>query len=282
MSNNASPPLPAHQTKHLPALDYRFRHSLFHLAQLDNGNTNGTALWMGAQVLSAWLSRLLDKPRARQTVPSRRPRVLELGSGIGLSALALSSLGYDVLATDLPDVIDSVLAANIANNVSDLPSESGTIELRALDWTTPPSDWTWIDNAIIASTSRPTAPFTASQPCSLAPPFDLIVTADTVYSPHLVEPLLRTLQHLYTLSVTLADSEKAIKPTLYICVERRDPALVDDFLGKARKIFTVTRVPQRKVVEAMEKGGLLWAKEEWDGMEIWTFTQIRKATGKNV
>ena len=80
-------PLPAHKTKHLPTLDYTFGQCVFRLAQLDDGNTNGTALWMGAQVLSAWLAHLLDnKHRGKQTFPGRRPRVLELGSGIGLSA----------------------------------------------------------------------------------------------------------------------------------------------------------------------------------------------------
>ncbi|EKM55540.1 uncharacterized protein PHACADRAFT_95303 [Phanerochaete carnosa HHB-10118-sp] len=270
MADNVAQPLPAHKTKHLAVLEYLFKNSVFRLAQLDDGNTNGTALWMGAQVLSAWLSCLLDnKYRARQTLSPKRPTVLELGSGIGLSALVASSFGWNVLATDLPDVIDSVLAENISKNVGDLPPESGTIELRALDWAVSPSEWTWADNAIIASADRP--------PCSLAPPFDLIITADTVYSPHLVDPLLRTLDHIYTVSTTLANSGKVHRPSLYVCVERRDPMLVDDFLAKASKIFTVSRIPPRKVADAMEKSGILWCKEDWDGMEIWSFAKARKA-----
>ena len=89
-------PLPAHKTKHISLLDYRFRHCTFRLAQLDDGNTNGTALWMGAQVLSAFLSQHLDqKHRVKGVSHPRRPRVLELGSGIGLSAyVAQSSLAH--------------------------------------------------------------------------------------------------------------------------------------------------------------------------------------------
>ncbi|KAI6011626.1 hypothetical protein EDC04DRAFT_767418, partial [Pisolithus marmoratus] len=49
-------PLPAHQTKHLPTLTYPFICSTFHLAQSSDGTSNGTALWLGAQLLSAYLA----------------------------------------------------------------------------------------------------------------------------------------------------------------------------------------------------------------------------------
>jgi predicted nicotinamide N-methyase len=87
ISSDSAVPLPAHKTKHFSLLDYRFRNCTLQLAQLDDGNTNGTALWMGAQVLSVFLAQHLDhRPRVNEALPARRPRVLELGSGIGLSA----------------------------------------------------------------------------------------------------------------------------------------------------------------------------------------------------
>lgn len=64
--------LPAHATKHLSVLQY----NSFTLVQTDDGKSNGTALWLGAQVLSAYLSTLSVSPG----------RAIELGSGIGLSA----------------------------------------------------------------------------------------------------------------------------------------------------------------------------------------------------
>ena len=49
-------PRPAHRTKHLALLRYPFRNTVFDLAQSNNGLTNGTALWLGAQCLSLYLA----------------------------------------------------------------------------------------------------------------------------------------------------------------------------------------------------------------------------------
>lgn len=77
---------PAHRTKHIPVLTYPFASSTFHLAQLDNGVSNGTALWLGAQCLSLYLAQVHSKHKPSQSVIP--PRVVELGSGIGLTACA--------------------------------------------------------------------------------------------------------------------------------------------------------------------------------------------------
>ncbi|KAJ3555119.1 hypothetical protein NM688_g2750 [Phlebia brevispora] len=82
-----SPVLPAHETKHLPELEYSFRQHTFRLSQLDNGISNGTALWLGAQCLSVFLAHVYgSKHRTKQSPAAKRPRAIELGSGIGLSA----------------------------------------------------------------------------------------------------------------------------------------------------------------------------------------------------
>ena len=73
-----SKPLPAHRTKHIPSLAY----PPFVLAQSDDGHSNGTALWLGAQILSPYLVCRLKPPLPQQ----RRPRAVELGSGVGLTA----------------------------------------------------------------------------------------------------------------------------------------------------------------------------------------------------
>ena len=70
--------LPAHLTKHRPLLD----HGSFCLAQSDAGISNGTALWLGAQCLSAYLGSLNASPGV----------LVELGSGIGLVAYGLPRL----------------------------------------------------------------------------------------------------------------------------------------------------------------------------------------------
>ncbi|RDB21504.1 Protein-lysine methyltransferase METTL21E [Hypsizygus marmoreus] len=261
---------PAHNTKHLPVLRYPFLGTSFSLAQSDDGVSNGTALWLGAQCLSLYLADIHHKLRPHSGIP---PRVVELGSGIGLTALVMSSLGWDVLATDIPHVISTVLARNIQHN---LPPAAGTIHVRELDWTIPPDHWTWDDTTVIASASSSSSlPSSDKKKPTLNPPYDLICSADTVYSPSLVEPLLRTLHALCTLSLAASSPPRA--PPIYLCIERRDPTLVDRVLLDAKHTwgFNVERVPHRKLVRAMDKGGIRWDKEDWDGIEIWKFTLPR-------
>ncbi|KAF4614812.1 hypothetical protein D9613_002958 [Agrocybe pediades] len=119
----SSQPLAAHLTKHIPLLHYPFAGSLFALSQLSNGHSNGTALWLGGQCLAMYLAQMHAKFRPSHL--TRLPRVIELGSGIGLTALSLSSLGWDVLATDIPHVITSVLEKNIKNE---------GIRVTGIDW----------------------------------------------------------------------------------------------------------------------------------------------------
>ena len=63
---------PAHLTKSEKVLTY----SGYSLRQSDDGATNGTTLWLGGQILSAYLPTLKTRPG----------KAIELGSGIGLSA----------------------------------------------------------------------------------------------------------------------------------------------------------------------------------------------------
>lgn len=74
--------LPAHRTKHIPSLPYPHLGLSFQLTQSDDGRSNGTALWLGAQILSAYLACHYKLPAQTQ----RRPRAVELGSGVGLTA----------------------------------------------------------------------------------------------------------------------------------------------------------------------------------------------------
>ncbi|KAL7283495.1 hypothetical protein ACG7TL_002928 [Trametes sanguinea] len=277
-------PRPAHETKHIPVLHYPFFSHSFHLAQLDNGATNGTALWLGAQCLSLYLAdHLKPKPSPSPStallsggnpspVRSPAPRAIELGSGIGLSALALASMGWDVIATDLPDVVSSVLARNISHNLPQLPPHSGNVQVRVFDWSVSPDHWTWDDPRAIASPQPEKLDPVAQQASLLAPPFDLVITSDTIYLAELVMPLLRALHGICRAS--LAASPTARAPPAYICLERRDPALVDTAISQAKDIwnFKVERVPYKKLAKAMGKAGFQWDKSDWEGVEIWKLT----------
>lgn len=82
--------LPASETKHVQQLSYEFTGGrTFRLQQRDrHGLTNGTTLWLGGQVLSHYLASILDRGDAgTKENMGRRKRAIELGSGIGMTAL---------------------------------------------------------------------------------------------------------------------------------------------------------------------------------------------------
>lgn len=216
-------------------------------------------------------------------------------------------MGWDVLATDLPDVISSVLARNIAQNASLLSADSGVIDVRVLDWTVPPDQWDWHDRVAIARNSNTPipgqiqiqppspSPSSSSSPSSslahqlqcnkpqqhpppaedgfLGPPFDLIISSDTLYSPEITHPLLRTLHALSRSSISATGTSNR-SPPVYLCLERRDPELIDRALTEARDTFDflAQRVPHRKLARALERGGAIWDKNDWEGIELWKLT----------
>lgn len=166
----------------------------------------------------------------------------------------LASLGWNVLATDQSAIIP-ILSRNIANN---LPA-TGFISVAELDWTVPPENWAWDTNGQFVGASHSNIARTADT--QQATGFDLICSSDTVYSPELVSPLLRTIHALSSLS--------SKPPPVLLCLERRDPALVDRLLDEAKATWNMRaeRIPQKKLSKAMAE--LNWDKQDWDGIELW-------------
>ncbi|KAH8833822.1 hypothetical protein DL96DRAFT_1666836 [Flagelloscypha sp. PMI_526] len=204
---------PAHETKHLSSLDISFANSRFIIEQTDNGISNGSALWLSGQVMACYLTQHL---------------------------LAVASLGYKVLATDLPLIANTLLVSNTARNYL-----SGSIRVVPVDWTEP---FPWHDQRV-------------------EPPFSLIVTTDTVYSPSLVTPLLQTLHNICTVSASA-------KPIVLLGLERRDPQLVDQFFSQAVDVwsFKCDRIRHKHVVQAMERvlGKVhMWKNEDYESVELW-------------
>lgn len=288
---------PAHHTKHLPVLAYPFNKVAFHLVQRDDGISNGTALWLGAQVLSVYLSAEF-KGKSRKTIETgtdnnalvlhdtARPKAVELGSGIGLTALALASLGYDVLATDTVHVCASVLRSNINANAHLVP---GRVYVRELDWGVDPTGWIWDDPVSI--TSPALLPRKGGDVRDfLSPPFDLIVSSDTIYDMALVAPLFETIHALSALSyappLSPPSSLSGIEvspalpskspgtpiskpPAIYLAVERRDPTLITAAFRRASEEWGLLfqRVPEKRLRRAGV--GVGWDAGEWEGVEVW-------------
>ncbi|KZV90405.1 hypothetical protein EXIGLDRAFT_616992 [Exidia glandulosa HHB12029] len=243
--------LPAFETKHLNQLQTRFNSCHFVLKQSDNGVANGTTLWLGGQALALYFKYGLALN------PHPGTSAVELGSGVGLTALAVASLGYSVLATDTALIHNAVLAYNISSNRVNLPPGS-TVSSSELDWCQ--------------------ADCLSSLPAEHRSP-SLVFTADTLYSPDLVTPLLRTMHALSSPS----------RATSYLCIERRDPALVDAALAEARDgwHFVLARVPHKKLVQALRKGGMTpeaLERGDWDDLEIWKLTHPKPSpvTGEPV
>lgn len=236
---------PAHHTKHVPLLNVSFRTHTFILAQADDGAANGTALWLSGQVLAAYLASLSPKPGRR---------AIELGSGIGFTALVLASLGYDVLATDADPAVLALLRQNVQLNAANLP---GSVTVRELDWCVLPEQWDWDHPSTITGSNN-------AQPTH--PPFDLVITADTFYTPRLTPHLVRTLQALTRATPTDVPSDLP-KPTTYVALERREPEVIDSALGQIPG--TLTRIPHKKLIKAMHALGWKWDATEWEGVEVW-------------
>ncbi|KAG2157332.1 hypothetical protein DEU56DRAFT_764038 [Suillus clintonianus] len=288
---------PAHHTKHLPVLAYPFNNAVFHLVQRDDGTSNGTALWLGAQVLSIYLSAEF-KGKSRKTIATgtdnnssvlcdtARTKAVELGSGIGLMALALASLGYDVLATDTMHVCASVLRANINANAHLVPKR---VYVRELDWGVNPTGWIW-DDPVSVTSPAPVPRRDDDGRDFLAPPFDLIVSSDTIYDTALVAPLFETIHALSALSYGPAHSPPSSlsgtevspalpsispgtptckPPVIYLAVERRDPTLITAALRRAGEEWGLLfqRVPEKRLRRAGV--GVGWDAGEWEGVEVW-------------
>lgn len=141
------------------------------------------------------LIRLLDRKHAAVCDALVGKRILELGSGTGLLGLALAAVGSSVLVTDLPQVVNGMIRANIELNRSDkgggqaaemhpekemsawwpdaVSVGDGSIACEALDWTVP------IDKQEL---SLRVDPFQA----------EVILAAEAIWLIELVEPFIST------------------------------------------------------------------------------------------
>ncbi|KAK9894515.1 hypothetical protein P389DRAFT_197804 [Cystobasidium minutum MCA 4210] len=256
--------LPAYDTKHFKILHYDLtlpgtvpKQDLhLELTQDDAvGSTTGTTLWLGGQVLAAYLLSI-----KKSTKNGLKPKAIDLGSGIGYTSILLAASGYDTVATDIPILTEGILSRNIQANKKQLayiPS-SGSIECHALDWMTSPEDWP--------------VPLREES-------FDLIFSSDSIYQAALVQPLLRTIHALCLQSCApapcstsntplQAPSSPARSPDIYIAYEHRDDAQYTSFTSQAEEMgFKIKIVPKGKIAKAV--GNLYgWKAEVYEGITV--------------
>jgi protein N-lysine methyltransferase METTL21D len=94
---------PAHRTKHLPRVQYALNRAVFDIDQRDDsGHTTGSTVWLGAQCLALYLADSLAHAGPRGSDPARRPRAIELGSGLGLTACVPIPPGHPASRTSAP------------------------------------------------------------------------------------------------------------------------------------------------------------------------------------
>lgn len=220
-------------------------------------------------------------------------------------SLALASLGWTVLATDTSLVINKVLSPNVNRHAGSLP---GKIHIRELDWTVSADQWNWthptsittplpphgtkqapeaaLDRTTRNDTNDNTHLQQAGSPVNkTSPPFDLIIMSDTLYVPELLTPLLDTIYALCTANSnpkgssldptsqgTSSDHSPSSlpPPTVYVGLERRDPAFMESAISLARDKygFVTTRISGRRLAVAVGKAGVKW-EDIWDDVEVW-------------
>lgn len=247
-------PLPAPATKHVGALQHALPRSDVVLTlqqrtatadgKKDTGTT-GTTLWLGGQVLAAYLASLPP--------PAAGTRALELGAGVGFLALSLAASGYNVLATDVEPVLSTVLAPNVDTGARQLPAGSGSASAALIDWV-----------AVAEAVGAGLPPFGSLEPSAVEhiTRADVVVTTDTLYAPYLIQPLW------VTLAAICAPRDKP--PAVYLCLERRDPRLVDAGLDAGRAAgLEIRRVAHGRVAKALDRAGWKWAADDWAGVEVW-------------
>jgi hypothetical protein len=194
----------------------------------------------------------------------------------------MARIGWQAVATDIEPVLSSVLRPNVEAgayqlyNAAQIPTREHII-VRELDWNAASDRWSWdrlgASSASVSDSSRASEPPHDSG-ASAMPRFDLILTADTIYEPSLVEPLFSTLAALY---YGQRDHPEAAPrpacPTLLLALERRDSQHIDDALHLASHRFDLPfkQIPARKIRKTFDAfgDGLTWPRDDSSGVEIW-------------
>ncbi|OCF37423.1 hypothetical protein I316_00544 [Kwoniella heveanensis BCC8398] len=233
--------------------------------------------------------------------------ILELGGGIGYTALTLASAGWSVTTTDIEPVLSTVLCPNVETGRRVLGTHGlgDGVCARGLDWFEMSEIWrrdkggcggsigsAQPDISINVNDQEdkdadPDADADDNHTLSwvLETKWDMIIMTDTFYAPQLVDPLWETLlllSHVHVqqtqqtrqadasaLPESTSTSRLPSPPTVYIALERRDPRLITQALERGKSLgFDLKKINRSRLSkEVSKKYG--WDDDDWDGVEIW-------------
>lgn len=199
------------------------------LKQDPTSMNHGLVLWDSASALLDWIQ---SQPKVLDGI--RGKKVLELGSGCGLVGLVLADqLGADVTLTDLPSVVDNLMA-NVAANPVGRDSNGGRTRVKPFCWGDP------IDELLADG------------------PFDYVVGTDVAYSELLIPTLLRSAAMIASASEELGRSSMtsatraASKSEKHACTvllanEMRCEKAHTVFEAESAAHFNATKIPAKQL-----------------------------------
>ncbi|KAL7752684.1 hypothetical protein RI367_001686 [Sorochytrium milnesiophthora] len=223
------------------------------IAELNDTQHHGTTIWPAGMCLAHYFARTPEQLLFRNGRQHPRAcRVLELGAGTGILALAIAQLASTllqegdceaeanvaVMATDqdVPEIMDN-LRRNVAMNAASLASRVQVL-VQAYNWGTTPLP-TVVDDAQDHE-------------------WDYVLAADCVY----------TLPPLPHLMWSIARLAKTPRTTVLVAMERRDPLVCDEFVRLARAEGFDTRLVRTKLDAAVTGAD----------MEVWRLRRPGKGT----
>jgi len=185
---------------------------------------HGAVVWDSAVVFTQYLNKNPGVVGAEL----RGKRAIELGSGPGLSGIALMLKGLEVTLTDLEKVTSSLTVDNARRVYAQMTTAgSGAFAHPLLAPHVYPLDWTdWDAFAAIDGAGG----------ASGAAPYDVLVCTDCVFAVPLVEPLVTCLRRL-----------SGPHSVLYVCHEIRDEEANAIFLVELGTYFSFKRVPKKQL-----------------------------------
>lgn len=199
----------------IPDEDYVVNPDFFN-DDLTMAGVTGFKVWTGTRLLVETLvwshendcDRLVE---IQKCIKDSSTRIVELGAGVGVVGTYLAAVGSQVMITDLPTLVETVIEENIQRNHGESSSSSeeddiptwlptgvkigeGFVDATPLNWIIPLEDQLQED-----------------QRTNL----DFIVASDVVFLKQMLESLLNT-------AAALFESSKATRPTFILSFQRRD------------------------------------------------------------